>query len=224
VASEPSAALLAVHARRARDARPPVSLLAITDPAADSRDALPGAAREGRSIASLYPRAEIVSRASATKAAFMLAAPEADVVHFAGHATASPAYPLLAHLEFAGESAVGGSPSLEATEIAGMRLDRTRLIVLAACTTAGGQVRRGEGVLSLARPFLIAGAPSVVATLWDIDDAAAALFLGHFHQRYVTGGNAARALRESQTWALHVMGPSTWAAFVSIGVPGLSEF
>jgi CHAT domain-containing protein len=72
-------------------------------------------------------------------------------------------------------------------------------------------------VLSLARPFLIAGAPAVVATLWDIDDAASAAFLTSFHEQFVQNGDAALALRQAQRWAAPLMRPSRWAAFVLVG-------
>ncbi len=217
----PSATLLAWQRQHPRPAARPATVFAVTDPApAGAFAALPGSAREGRSIARLYDSAEVVSRDRATKAAFLLSAPKADVVHFAGHAVANPRYPLMAHLQFSAEPAVGASPTLDATEIASMRLEHTRLVVLAACTTGGGQVRRGEGVLSLARPFLIAGAPAVVATLWDIDDAASAAFLSYFHERFTNSGNAASALRDSQRWAVPHMRPSRWAAFVVVGQSG----
>jgi CHAT domain-containing protein len=214
----PSATLLARQLRHARPLRPPVTVFAVTDPVPTAGlPALPGSAREGQSIARLYAAAEVVSRERATKATFLLAAPKADVIHFAGHAVANPRYPLMAHLQFSAESGVSLAPTLDATEISGMRLERTMLVVLAACTTGGGQVRRGEGVLSLARPFLIAGAPAVVATLWDIDDAASAVFLSHFHEQFVHTRDAAVALREAQRRAAPLMRPSHWAAFIVVG-------
>ena len=100
-----------------------------------------------------------------------------------------------------------------------MDLRRTRLVVLAACTTAGGAIRRGEGILSLARPFLAAGVPSVVATLWDIDDHASVAFFADFHARLAAGGQPARALRAAQLSAIATTLPSVWAAPILVGDP-----
>jgi CHAT domain-containing protein len=88
----------------------------------------------------------------ATKERFVQAAPGADVVHFGGHALANPDYPSLSRLVFADKAGV--EQSLFAHEISRMKFQRTRVVVLAACSTAAGAVSRGEGVVSVARPFL----------------------------------------------------------------------
>jgi CHAT domain-containing protein len=216
----PSATVLHRLMRRERQAGPPERLFAVADPSTGgAAPSLEGARQEVRSITGFYPRSEVISRERATKAAFLMSAPSADVVHFAGHATARPDYPLLASLEFAGEPIVGGTSELAAADIASMRLDHTRLVVLAACSTGTGPVHRGEGVITLARPFLIAGAPTVVAALWDIDDAASSALLAAFHEAYASTSRAAGALRAAQQHVMATNRPSVWAAFVVIGAP-----
>ncbi len=118
----------------------------------------------------LYRRHEILVGRQATKERFVEMAPDFDVVHFGGHAFVNPEFPLLSRLAFAGEA--GTEQSLFAHEIARIRFPRTRVVVLAACSTAAGVVSRGEGVVSVARPFLGAGVPLVVASQWDVDDRA----------------------------------------------------
>ena len=103
-----------------------------------------------------------------------------------------------------------------------MRFPRTQVVILAACRTAQGQTRRGEGVLSLARPVLAAGVPSVVGTLWDIDDRAASRFLVDLHRRLTGGRSAPDALREAQIESIRsssadASASATWAAFVAMG-------
>jgi CHAT domain-containing protein len=56
---------------------------------------------------------------------------------------------------------------------------RAHLVVLSACETCVGSDLRGEGLLGLARGFLYAGARQVVASLWKVDDRAAAVFMQH---------------------------------------------
>jgi CHAT domain-containing protein len=95
-------------------------------------------------------------------------------------------------------------------------------MVLASCQTASGAFRRGEGVMTLARPFLAAGVPDVVASLWDLDDRAARAMFRTFHQQIRRGLSVPGALRQAQ---LDMMGsgdaefsaPVGWAGIVAIG-------
>ena len=222
IATTPSATVLAHLLARPAARRSPQTMLAVANPAAagGATPSLPGAEREALAIAQLYSRPQVLGRELATRTTFLRMAPSADVVHYAGHAIASPDYPMLARLQFANDERAGHSPSLDASTIATMQLDNTRLVVLAACTTAGGRIHRGEGVLSLARPFLAAGAQTVVASLWDIDDRASAGFLRLFHEQFVKDAHPARALRRAQISATTILPASIWAAFVVIGSPG----
>jgi CHAT domain-containing protein len=220
VSIAPSGSLLTEGLSRTRLRENPQSLFIVGNPNTYGQSApLPGAEREVESIASLYSHVQLVARDRATKFTFLNNAPRADVIHFAGHAVANPQFPLAAHLEFAGEAARAGSAALDASEIASMRLDRAQLVVLAACSTAGGLITRGEGVMSLARPFLAAGAAAVLATLWDIDDRGSAPFLEEFHRHFARSGNPSVALRDAQVAAISTMSPSVWASFSLIGGP-----
>lgn len=182
---------------------------------------LPEAEREARDIAGLYADPTLLVNEAATKAAFVESAGGYDVVHFAGHAVSNDDYPGLSHLLLAGTN---GQPNgmLFAHEITRMAFARTRLVVLAACRTSAGRVRRGEGVFSLARPFLAAGVPEVVASLWDVDDRATRTLFVAFHQALQRGAAAADALRTAQLAALAQHDPSlreplAWASFAVVG-------
>ena len=99
---------------------------------------------------------------------------------------------------------------------------RAALVVLAACRSAAGTVSRTEGALSLSRPFLAAGVPNVVGSLWDVDDEVSRTFFVAFHRSLLAGADPARALQSAQLLLLHsgdptLAHPSTWAGFVSIG-------
>ena len=59
-------------------------------------------------------------------------------------------------------------------------------------------IRRGEGVFSLARPFLAAGVPTVVASLWDVDDRSTAELMDRLYDRLAAGVRPSQALRESK--------------------------
>jgi CHAT domain-containing protein len=96
------------------------------------------------------------------------------------------------------------------------------VVVLAACRTAAGDVSRVEGALSLGRPFLAAGVPDVVASLWDIDDALSRRFFVSFHRALLTDGDPLPALRTAQIAMLRdgdvsLAHPASWAAFICMG-------
>jgi len=106
-----------------------------------------------------------------------------------------------------------------AIDLARLRFSRTRLVVLAACATAAGATFRGEGVVSLTRPFLANGVPQVVGTLWEIDDQTSRKLFAAFHRGYASGLSAALALQRAQLTVIHdPTVPSTnWAAVTLLG-------
>lgn len=199
------------------------SALLVGNPLTDAV-ALPGAEREAREVAELYDSADVLTGPAATKEQFMRRAPTHDVVHFAGHGYANAEYPLLSRLAFA--SAAGQEDSLFAYEISSLKFSGTQLVVLAACSTAGGILSRGEGVVSVAWPFLAAGVPQVVASLWDVDDAATHTLFVAFHRVLADTQDAVHALRAAQLSLLYsrndtLAAPASWGAFVALGTLNL---
>jgi CHAT domain-containing protein/predicted negative regulator of RcsB-dependent stress response len=95
------------------------------------------------------------------------------------------------------------------------------LVVLSACNTGLGKDVRGEGLIGLTHGFMYAGAASVVASLWKVDDAATAELMKNFYRSMLQDGLApAAALRQSQLMMWKQKGwrePSQWAAFVIQG-------
>lgn len=116
----------------------------------------------------------------------------------------------------------GDSGRLTAAEILDLR--SPDLVVLSACSTALGTSRDGYGLESLAGAFLAGGAQTVVASLWDVDDAATAALMAQFYFHLGRGLAAGQALQkaqqtlaESEDWS-H---PADWSAFVVLGDPSL---
>jgi CHAT domain-containing protein len=203
---------------------PPSSLFAIGNPTIDRRDLpdlrdLPGAADEARTIAGHYGHSVLALGRDATPSRLRQWGPGADVIHFGGHAVVNVDAPEQSFLAMAPEA--GSDGRLRAGEIARLSLEHTRLVVLGACSTASGPHLFGEGVLSLARPFLLAGVPSVVATLWDVDDRSTAKLLDQFHRRLGDGVDVRVALQRTQLAFLRSSDPAerswyVWAPFVAI--------
>jgi CHAT domain-containing protein len=186
----------------------------------DNLRPLPSSEREAAAVAAMYPRRTLLTRRDATPARFVGAAAASTVIHFGGHAVIDLEWPNRSALLLAtGEP--GGS-ALTAPEIARLRLTHAPVVVLAACSTATGVSFRMEGATSLSRAFLIAGASSVIGSLWDIEDEASEAFFTRFHRRLVARDTPAAALRAAQLDLVRagnprLNAPRAWAAFQLIG-------
>ena len=110
---------------------------------------------------------------------------------------------------------------LTAEEIAYLDLRRTALVVLSACDTGLGDIRLGEGVLGLRRAFHIAGAHTIVMSLWKVHDWATSELMGTFYENLIAGIDRAGALRAAQLKLKNMYAhPYYWAAFICEGDPG----
>jgi CHAT domain-containing protein len=180
---------------------------------------LPEARGEAATIARHYADSTVLTGRDATRDAFKSLVGDADVVHFAGHAVASLRYPMLSRLLFAaGDDASG---ALTAFDLETLSLGRTRVVTLAACEAGGGLSVRGEGTLSLARPWLRAGAASVIASIWEIDDTGARRLFTSLHELIASGTHPARALQHVQVTAAGDGRTAfrDWAGLAAFGAP-----
>jgi CHAT domain-containing protein len=177
---------------------------------------LSAAEREAEAVSHLYGRTVILRHDAATPESFLREAAGANVIHFAGHAVASTGG-RDGYLLLTGHDSNNGR--LDLKRIASMRLPRTSVVVLAACGTAEGEIRSTEGTISAARAFLAAGVPTVVATLWPIEDEASADFFPVLHQHLARGMAPAEALRATQIEWIRRGDHSTslWASVQVIG-------
>jgi CHAT domain-containing protein len=113
--------------------------------------------------------------------------------------------------------------NLEVHEIYGLDLARADLVVLSACQTQLGAQSAGDDVVGLNRAFIYAGAPTVVASLWTVDDEATGSFMTAFYKHLRQGQGKAAALRQAQLETRErYPHPYYWAAFVLTGDPGRS--
>jgi CHAT domain-containing protein len=181
---------------------------------------LPEADAEAREVAATYAGSWLLTGDSATKQQFLELAGRYEIVHFAGHAVGNEYHPELSRLLLAGNDEA--ARSLFAKEIAVGDFSSTRLVILGACETNVGRVRRGEGLFSLARPFLAAGVPTVIGTLWDVDDRATHRLLAAFHQSLKRADTISQAVRAAQFMLIAdseaaLRNPNAWAGFAVIG-------
>jgi len=175
---------------------------------------LAGVEDEIRAAQTSYTAAhsELLLNGAATSDAILRNLAHYDVFSFSGHAIADPIRPANSHL------VIGGAKrELFARDLASASLRPGLIVALAACETADGDYFRGEGVMSLARPFLASGAASVLATLWPVQDQAASRLMNTFHRLVSAGTEPASALASAQREEMALGQSLDWAAFVVIG-------
>jgi CHAT domain-containing protein/tetratricopeptide (TPR) repeat protein len=169
--------------------------------------------------------------AEATRESFLREAVRGRVLHVATHAfllsqSCGDGNPLLdSGLVFAGANTSRESSILTAQQIASMDLSGLDWAVLSACNTGAGKVRDGEGVLGLQRAFRVAGARSVIMTLWPVDDSMSRRYMHELYtQRFGKGAttadsiwNASQKLLADRRTAGLSTHPWYWAGFVGSG-------
>ena len=110
---------------------------------------------------------------------------------------------------------------LNTYELFNMNL-HAELAVLSACNTGSGKLQLGEGIISIARGFFYAGVPSVVMTLWSVEDNSSALLMELFYKHLTEGLAKDEALRQAKLDYLKQSDqltsyPYYWAGYVNIG-------
>ena len=168
------------------------------------------ARHEVEEIRTLY-RSDVLIGTNATPQQFLRLAKDHAIIHIAAHGVVNADAPSQSFLLFHG--------LLNAEMLMNqLHTDKTRLVVLGACSSAGGLPVGAEGIAPLVRPIIGAGVPGVIGALWDIDDATASHLLVSFHDDYRRGSDAATALRDAQLKLLRSGKPANfWAPFQAIG-------
>jgi CHAT domain-containing protein len=186
---------------------------------------LPASAAEAQRAARSSGGGVVLEASQASEHAFRHALETSALVHVASHAELNVQNPLFSHISLAGTSGATRDDDgrLEVHELLGMKV-RSQLVFLSGCETGVGAAwstsfRRGEDFATLAQAFLYAGAGSVVATFWRIEDGAAAEFAGRFYDA-LRDSPAADALAEAQRSMIRdprFASPFSWAAYAVTG-------
>jgi CHAT domain-containing protein len=194
---------------------------------------LPMSEREIERIQSFYPQRLILNRGQATESALVKEMGKYEIVHLATHTLSNQQSSMLSTIFLAGESnsasgkqnpgRVAYDGALQSYEIYRLKPERTRLVVLSSCNSGLGNQARNEAMSGLAQAFLVSGVPTVIASLWDVDDEGAARLMEKFHaahrvKKLVFG----QALRQAQISFLQAAPPRLrhpyfWAAFIVTG-------
>jgi CHAT domain-containing protein len=149
---------------------------------------LPGALAEAQRVASLYTRPTLLLAGDATRERVLQAAEGADVLHVAGHGLADA-------FDAESSSLPLADGALLPRDIRRRNLGKLQLVVLAACRSGDGPPSRAEGPLSLARPFLEAGARAVLVSLFELPDRQTTT--AEVHRHLLEGVGAVEAVRRT---------------------------
>ena len=180
---------------------------------------LPHAETEAKVIATSFQTTAIIG-SQATETTVVEKMKTADVIHLATHGLLG---------DYTGGSIPGAialtpDPNneqdglLTADELFGLENQlQAQLVVLSACDTGKGEIT-GDGIIGLSRSLIAAGAPSIVVSLWKVDDASTGELMVRFYKHLETSGNKAQALRQAMLETMEERPfPQDWAAFTLIG-------
>lgn len=182
-----------------------------------SEEDLPDSGDEIEGISKHFS-ASLLQGSSGTKAEFQNLANDFEVLHLATHGTIDPQNPGQSYLSFAQDTTDG---RLHVYELENMSLN-AELAILSACETGSGNYVSGEGVMSLARGFTYAGVPSILMSLWKVDDRSGTELISGFYERLSGESDKALALQSAKlnylknADQLHAH-PYFWSQFVLVG-------
>jgi CHAT domain-containing protein/Tfp pilus assembly protein PilF len=171
------------------------------------------AEQEAKNIASLLKTQALIGD-QATKEAIRNKITQAQIIHFATHGLFNDTQGLASAIALAPSHLDQGF--LTAGEIIDMKL-KAKLVVLSACDTGRGKIT-GDGVIGLSRAFISAGVPSVIVSLWAVDDNSTSVLMTEFYQNLQQNPDKATALRQAMLTTMKTHpSPKYWAAFTLIG-------
>ncbi|MCB1021644.1 MAG: CHAT domain-containing protein [Acidobacteria bacterium] len=183
---------------------------------------LPSTAEEIASVAEVAGNAALaLSGSEATESAFKSTPLDRyQVLHLAVHGIANVQFPHRAALVLGADADSGDDGLLQVREILNLRLT-AELVTLSACDTAAGRLQGQEGIASIVRTFLLAGARTAVASLWAADDIFTTALMRRFYAQLGQGADRASALRNAKLEMLERFGdqalPYHWAGFTMVG-------
>jgi CHAT domain-containing protein len=177
------------------------------------------AEQEVNAIASLYNTQPLIG-ATATESTVFSQAGNAEILHLAAHGEFNKHNPLFSTLYLAADAEYDGR--LEVHDIYTLDLTiATNLVALSACQTQLGELSKGDEIVGLNRAFLYAGTPSVIATLWSVNDKVTGILMERFYTHLRSGMTKAQSLRQAQMDVrIEHPHPYYWAAFVLTGDGG----
>jgi CHAT domain-containing protein/Tfp pilus assembly protein PilF len=181
---------------------------------------LPGVKEEVNNISKII-EGDIYVDDLATEKNFKEHAADYDVLHLAMHTIIDDENPMYSKLVFTQDQDTTQDGLLNTHEIYNMNFN-ARMVVLSACNTGDGKLLKGEGVISLARGFFYAGCPSIIMTLWTVEDQTGSNLMSNFYKYLAQGMLKDEALRQAKLSYLETADPLKshpyfWSGYVTMG-------
>lgn len=184
---------------------------------------LPKSALEVEAIGKVLSNSDnrIFTGADATEHIFKSEAADYRIIHLATHFISDDNQPLYSSIVLSIDNEEREDGYLQTHEVFNLDLNAD-LAVLSACETGLGKLRKGEGLIGISRAFLFAGTPSLVVSLWSVDDESTAQIMEHFYENLKKGLRKNEALRRAKLDYLKFANslgrdPYYWAPFVLLG-------
>lgn len=176
---------------------------------------LPGTAKEIKELESKF-EGDYYLGAKGTKQVFLEEAYQFDILHLAVHGEVNENEKYDAQLIFSGDDNILKTQDLYLANL------NARLAILSACESGNGKLNKGEGTFSIARGFALVGVPSVVMSLWNINDKVSSELMVSLHDYISQGLSTPEALNKSKLKYLkksdnYTSHPYYWSSFVSLG-------
>ena len=182
---------------------------------------LPFSTEEVKSIEKIT-NAKIMIDEEATESEFKALAPHFDILHLAMHTIIDDENPMFSKLAFtfAPRDSINDG-FLNVNEIYNLKL-KAQLAVLSSCNSGTGKLQKGEGIMSIARGFMYAGCPSVVMTLWEVEDNSGSEIMRSFYFYLKRGYFKNKALRLAKLdfldkATLLKSHPYFWSPYITLG-------
>lgn len=181
---------------------------------------IPGALEEVNKVSKIY-KGDVFIGQIASKERFKADAPNYNILHLSAHTIIDNENPMYSKLAFTPGKDKKEDGLLNTYELFNMNL-HAELAILSACNTGYGKMQKGEGIISIARGFFYAGVPSVVMTLWSVEDNSSAELMELFYKHLTKGLHKDEALRQAKLDYLNQSDqltafPYYWAGYVNIG-------
>lgn len=157
----------------------------------------------------------------ASETVFKKVAKKYDILHLAMHTIVDDNNPMYSKMAFTQTQDSINDGFLNTYELYNLKLN-SRMAVLSSCNSGSGKLQRGEGVISLARGFIYSGCPSIVMTLWSVEDKSGVKLMTKFYESLLNGKSKSEALQDSKIEFIKNADqlkahPYFWSGYVVIG-------
>jgi len=205
---------------REKERSEPTRLVAYSDTLSDLRFAR----AEVDAIRGEFGQSLVMTGDEVTREAVSRTMGEGDIVHFACHGIFDRVDPLQSGLVMASPEARGINDAsrlevFNVMDIMGVKV-KPSLVFLSACDSGRAEISGGDEIIGLTRGFFVAGTPSVINTLWSVDDNSTGQLVQRFYRNMLEDGmNKAAALREAKLYLMQngFKAPYYWGAFILQG-------